>query len=66
MPFELPDFSADPLWANLAHNVSLIFSVVDASNGETVARLTAPRNLSRKGSLKVGTNYPSEIQFSVR
>jgi hypothetical protein len=64
--FELPDFSADPLWANLAHNASLIFSVVDGSNGDPVARLTAPRNLSHKGALNVGTSYPSEIQFGVR
>ena len=44
--FELPDFSADPLWANLAHNASLMFSLVDASNGNHLARLTAPSNLS--------------------
>ena len=64
--FELPDFSADPLWANLAHNASLMFFLVDVSNGEHLARLTAPSNLSRKGSLKVASAYPAEIQFGVR
>ncbi|MCU1219078.1 MAG: hypothetical protein JWN42_275 [Candidatus Angelobacter sp.] len=64
--FELPDFSADPLWANLAHNASLMFLLVDSSNGERLARLAAPNNLSRKGSLKVATGYPAEIQFGVR
>jgi hypothetical protein len=64
--FELPDFSADPLWANMAHNASLMFFLVDASNGEHLARLTAPANLSRKGSLKVATSYPAEIQFGIK
>jgi hypothetical protein len=64
--FELPDFSTDPLWANLAHNASLMFFLVDVSNGEHLARLTAPSNLSRKGSLKVASAYPAEIQFGVR
>jgi hypothetical protein len=64
--FELPDFSADPLWANMAHNASLMFFVVDASNGEHLARLTAPASLSRKGSLKVATSYPAEIQFGIK
>ncbi|MGZ7093381.1 MAG: hypothetical protein ACXVJ2_10185 [Candidatus Angelobacter sp.] len=63
---ELPDFSADPLWANLAHNASLMFFLVDASNGEHMAQLTAPSNLSRKGSLKVASSYPAEIQFGIR
>lgn len=64
--FELPDFSADPLWANLAHTASLMFFLVDASNGEHLARLTAPSNLSRKGSLKVASGYPAEIQFGIK
>jgi len=64
--FELPDFSADPLWANLAHTASLMFFLVDASNGEHLARLTAPSNLSRKGSLKVASGYPVEIQFGIK
>ena len=63
--FELPDFSADPLWANMAHNATLMFFLVDASNGEHLARLTAPRDLSRKGSLKVASGYAEEIQFIV-
>jgi len=64
--FELPDFSADPLWANLAHTASLMFFLVDASNGEHLARLTAPGNLSRKGSLKIASGYPAEIQFGIK
>src|SRR5690242_10971136 len=35
---ELPDFSSDPLWASLSHNATLAFSLVDASNGEHLAR----------------------------
>jgi len=64
--FELPDFSADPLWARMSHNASLMFFLVDASNGEHLARLTAPSNLSRKGSLKITSEYPAEIQFGIK
>lgn len=63
---ELPDFSGDPLWNNLGRNATLMFSLVDASTGERVARLAAPRDLSRKGSLKVASSYPAAIQFTVR
>ena len=64
--FDLPDFSGDPLWASLSHNATLMFYLVDASNGAHLARLSAPRDLSRKGALKVAASYPAEIQFSVR
>src|SRR4029077_10411704 len=64
--FELPDFSGDPLWANLSHNATLAFSLVDASNGANLARLSAPRDLSRRGALKVAASYPAEVQFTVR
>ncbi|MGZ4856134.1 MAG: hypothetical protein ACXVKH_13135 [Candidatus Angelobacter sp.] len=43
-----------------------MFFLVDASNGEHMAQLTAPSNLSRKGSLKVASSYPAEIQFGIR
>ncbi len=64
--FELPDFTGDPLWASLSHNATLTFSLVDASNGAHLARLSAPRELSRRGALKVAPGYPAEIVFSVR
>jgi hypothetical protein len=63
---ELPDFSGDPLWNNLGHNATLMFFLVDGSTGEHLARLAAPRDLSRKGSLKVASSYPEGIQFTVR
>jgi hypothetical protein len=63
---ELPDFSGDPLWTNLSHNATLTFFLVDASTGEHLARLSAPRDLSRKGGLRVAANYPVEIEFAVR
>lgn len=62
----LPDFSADPLWANLSKNASLTFALIDASTGERLGRLSAPRDISRGGSLKVAASYPAEIEFSVR
>lgn len=63
---DMPDFSGDPLWASLSHNATLMFFLVDAQTGEHVARLSAPRDLSRKGSLKVASSYPAEIVFAVR
>lgn len=63
---ELPDFSGDPLWTNLSHNATLTFFLVDAATGAQLARLAAPREVGRKGSVKVAQNYPAEIQFAVR
>jgi hypothetical protein len=63
---ELPDFSGDPLWASLSHNATLMFFLVDAQTGAHLARLSAPRDLSRRGSLKVAPSYPAEIQFTTR
>jgi len=64
--FDLPDFAADPLWSSFSHNATLTFSLVDASNGEHLARLTGPKDLSRGSSLKVAAGYPPEIEFGVR
>ena len=63
---ELPDFSGDPLWANLSHNATLTLFLVDAATGEHLAQLSAPGALSRKGSLKVAASYPAQIQFAVQ
>ena len=63
---DLPDFSGDPLWNSLSHNATLMFSLVDGATGEQVARLSAPRDLGRRGALKVAASYPAEIQFTVR
>jgi len=63
---ELPDFSADPLWGSLSHNATLMFFLVDPASGAHLARLSAPRDLSRGGALKVAPSYPAEIPFAVR
>ncbi|HEY7402056.1 MAG TPA: hypothetical protein VIB39_00915 [Candidatus Angelobacter sp.] len=63
---DLPDFSSDPLWGNLAHNAVLTFVLVDATNGERLARLSAPRDLGRGGALKIAHSYPAEIPFTIR
>jgi hypothetical protein len=63
---DLPDFSSDPLWSSLSHNATLTFMLIDAGNGERLARLSAPRDLSRGGGLKVAASYPAEIEFAVR
>jgi hypothetical protein len=63
---DLPDFSSDPLWSSFSHNATLTFMLIDAGNGERLAQLSAPRDLSRGGGLKVAANYPAEIEFAVR
>jgi len=62
---ELPDFTSDPLWTSLSHNATLMFFLVDSATGAQLARLSAPRDLSRRGSLKVASSYPDEITFVV-
>lgn len=64
--FDLPDFAADPLWSSFSHNATLTFTLLDPSNGEHLARLTGPKDLSRGSSLKVAAGYPPEIEFGVR
>jgi hypothetical protein len=63
---EIPDFSGDPLWTSLSHNATLMLFLVDAQTGQQLARLSAPRDISRRGSLKVAASYPAEIAFTVR
>lgn len=63
---DMPDFSSDPLWANLSHNAVLTFYLVDAQTGERLGRLTPPSNLAHKSALKIAASYPEEIQFTVR
>ena len=63
---EIPDFSGDPLWTSLSHNATLTLFLVDAQTGEQLAQLSAPRDISRRGSLKVAASYPAEISFTVR
>lgn len=64
--FDVPDFASDPLWNRLAHSATLTFVLLDASNGERLTRLSAPRDLSVGSSLKVATSYPAEINFVVK
>ena len=63
---DLPDFASDPLWNSLSHNATLTLVLVDASNGERLARLTGPRDLSLGSSLKIAASYPSEINFTIK
>jgi hypothetical protein len=64
--FDLPDFAADPSWSSLSHTATLTFVLLDASNGERLARLSGPADLSRGSSLKIAASYPSEINFIVK
>jgi len=64
--FDLPDFAADPLWNPLAGNATLSFVLLDASNGERLATLSGPRDLSLGSGLKVAASYPAEINFVVK
>jgi hypothetical protein len=63
---DLPDFAADRSWSSLSHNATLTLVLLDASNGERLARLSGPRDLSRGSSLKIAASYPSEINFIVK
>jgi len=64
--FDLPDFASDPLWDSLSHDASIMFTLVDTSNGVPLANLSAPRDLSLGSELKVAARYPSEITFAVK
>jgi hypothetical protein len=64
--FDLPDFTADPLWDSLAHDASITFMLGDTSNGMPLGELSAPRDLSLGSELKVAARYPSEITFTVK
>jgi hypothetical protein len=63
---ELPDFAADPLWASLSNDASLMFFLVDAQSGQRLASLLPPADLSRGGYLKVAYNYPPEVAFTIQ
>jgi hypothetical protein len=64
--FDLPDFANDPLWTRLASNATITLVLIDAANGERLARLSGPRDLSRGSSLKLAPSYPAEINFVVK
>jgi hypothetical protein len=63
---DLPDFAADPIWNNLSKNATLAFTLIDSANGERLARLAPPSDISRGGSLKVAASYPAELEFMVK
>jgi hypothetical protein len=63
---DLPDFAGDPSWNSLSHNATLTLVLIDAANGERLARLSAPRDLALGSSLKVAPRYPGEISFIVK
>lgn len=62
---ELPDFAGDPLWSTFSSNATLMFYLVDASNGQRINTLTPPADLSNGNHLKVASSYNGEIQFTV-
>lgn len=63
---DLPDFASDPLWNSLAGSATLTLVLIDASNGERLARLSAPRDLALGSGLKIAPSYPAEINFTIR
>jgi hypothetical protein len=63
---DLPDFTADPIWSNLSKNATLVFALIDSSNGEHLGRLAPPRDISRGSYLKVAASYPAEVEFTVK
>src|SRR6266700_1236301 len=62
---ELPDFAADPLWAALSHDATLMFVLVDARSGQRLATLKSPADLSRAGSLKVAPSY-AQVELAIQ
>lgn len=61
---DLPDFSADPLWSSLSNNATLMFSAIDAKNGQPLVTLKAAAQ-SAGGGVKVAAGYP-EVEFSIQ
>lgn len=66
---DLPDFPADPIWASLSNNAALMFVLEDKANGQRLATLRAPEDLStagpQAGALKIASSYP-EVEFALQ
>jgi hypothetical protein len=63
---DLPNFSADPIWNNLSKNATLVFALIDSSNGEHLGRLVPPTDISRGSAMKIAASYPAEVEFTVK
>lgn len=62
---DLPDFASDPSWSSFSSDASLKFYLVDPATGSPVSELAPPASFSTGNNLKVGINYPGEMQFTV-
>ena len=62
--FDVPDFTADPLWPSLSNHARLIFVAIDAKTGQTVASLKAA-GASKESALQVAERYP-EVEFTIQ
>lgn len=61
--FDLPNFSADPLWSTYSNSSSLTFYALDANNGKPVASLKAQGGSSKAGAIPVAPLY-DEVEFT--
>src|SRR5262249_51450823 len=61
--FDLPNFSADPLWSTYASSSSLTFYALDANNGNLVVSLKAQGASSKAGMIPVAPFY-DEVEFT--
>ena len=62
---DLPDFASDASWSSFSSAATLKFYLVDHATGSPVSELAAPASFSEGNNLKVGINYPGEMQFNV-
>ncbi len=60
---DLPDFTQDPLWS-LTKDGLLMFTLADPVSGQRWS-MKLPGDSARISSLKIDTNYPSEVEFNV-
>lgn len=60
--FEMPDFSADPLWSTIANAATLSFLALDADTGQPFSQLRSQSGTSKQGIVPVAEFY-STIEF---
>lgn len=62
---DLPDFTADPLWASFSNDAALAFALNDGKSGHRMAMLQSPEYLSNESYLKIAPGYP-EVEFAIQ
>ena len=62
---DLPDFASDPSWSSFSSDATLKFYLIDPKTDSPIGELAPPASFSDGNNLKVGINYPSELQFTV-